>query len=111
MDYTYANAVIIQHCAVMGRLATPARAYQVSAPRPVTRTQTGITVSFIKPRQRRSAYYQITSDNLRYLTIEVGGHVVYDSRHDIPCDMEQWAATNAKWQHNRPLQTVRIPAQ
>src|SRR5262245_32836749 len=106
MSFTYSNAVIIQHCAVMGRLETRVRTYAISDPRPMTRTQTGVNVSFMKPRHRRAAYYRILSDNLRYLTIEVAGQVVYDSRQDIPCDMGEWEATNARFDVARPLRTV-----
>jgi hypothetical protein len=90
----------------MGRLETPVRAYLVEPPRPYAQHRASVSVAFIEPRQSRAAFYRILGDNLRYLTIEVDGQVIYDSRSDVPCDMDHWAATNARFQGNRPMQTI-----
>lgn len=52
-----------------------------------------------KPRQRkvRTACYTIVPDDLRYLTIEVEGVEVYDSRADVPCDMHKYAETQKEF--------------
>jgi hypothetical protein len=88
---TFANAVLVQHCAVSGRLETRVRAYEVIPAPPQS-----VRVVVIEPRKRRRGAYTITADNLRYLTIEVADQVVYDSRGDVPCDMAAWATSQAR---------------
>ncbi|AKV02319.1 hypothetical protein AKJ09_08982 [Labilithrix luteola] len=48
----------------------------------------------------------VTEDNLRYFTIEKNGETVYDSRTDVPCDMEKWAETRAKFEKHPPITIV-----
>jgi hypothetical protein len=69
MDLTYTNALIIQHCAVNGRLEQAVRAYHVGSPRLYTQGRLGLHVTFIPTGKRKMAYYSMTEDNLRYLTI------------------------------------------
>jgi hypothetical protein len=38
----------------------------------------------------------VIPDNLRYLTIERNGMMLYDSREDVPCDMVKWEPTYQK---------------
>ncbi len=69
-----------------------------------------VYVMFIEPKKRRSSYFTITSNNMKYLTIEDGGKVLYDTRRDVPCDMDEWAATNERFKNNRPFTIVRYNA-
>lgn len=105
MDMTYTPALIIQHCALFGRLETPARAYGIS---PVRTGAKGpeVSVRFIPPGKRTAAYYTMRADNLRYLTIEVQGAERYDSRTQVPCDMDSWTQTYAQWKDNPPMRTI-----
>lgn len=52
-----------------------------------------------KVRQRKVEMnsYTIAPDSLHYLTIEVEGVEVYDSRVDVPCDMQMYAATQKEF--------------
>ena len=84
------KATIIQHCAVFGNLKTEVRKYEVSDPKPYAQYLTSIHVSFVKPGKRKWAYFTIVPDDLRYLTVEHNGEVLYDSRTDVPCDMTKW---------------------
>ncbi len=52
-----------------------------------------------KVRQRKveTKSYTIVPNSLSYLAIEVEGVEVYDSRVDVPCDMQQYAATQMEF--------------
>ena len=73
-------------------------------------SSSSVYVMFIEPKKRRSSSFTITSNNMKYLTIEDGGKVLYDTRRDVPCDMEKWAATNERFKNNRPYTIVRYNA-
>jgi hypothetical protein len=91
MSCSGTNATIIQHCATFGNLKTQVRKFYVSDPKPYAQYDAAIDVSFVEGGKRRPAYFTITSDNRRWLTIEADdGRVLYDSRTDVPCDMKKW---------------------
>jgi hypothetical protein len=52
-----------------------------------------------QPHQRTAERSTVTvyDDNHDYLTITAGGRLLYDSRIDIPCDMDEWQATWSKY--------------
>jgi hypothetical protein len=104
---TGGKALIIQHCAVFGRLETPVRKFTVEDVRPYAQSPISVSVVFVKPRERRAYSYTIKPDDSRYLTVEVNGEVVYDSRKDVPCDMEQWAVTRARSAANPAFKAIR----
>ena len=87
------HGVVVQHCAVFGRLETPVGRYRVGRPRTDARHPTSVVVVFLDPRTARRATVTAWTDSRRYLTIETGGRVVYDSRRDVTCDMAAWTAT------------------
>ena len=109
MDFTYTTASIRQYCAMAGTLETPVRTYHIAPPQRYAQPPTSVRVYFLKPRNRSPVSYNMVPDNLRYLTIEVAGQVVYDSRTDVPCDMAKWTATNQEWQDRRPCTIVSRP--
>jgi hypothetical protein len=46
----------------------------------------------------------MTPDDIRYLTlVDDSGTVLYDSRTDVPCDMEKWQKTYAKHAAQNPF--------
>lgn len=85
-------ALIIQHCAVFGRLETRVRWFSVSLG-PYAQYATAASVSFKEPRKKRGANCTVLPENVRYLTIEAEGCVLYDSRWNVPCDMAKWEET------------------
>ena len=99
--------LIVMHCAVSGRLAFLARKYSVGPVRPYAQHPVSVSVWYTPPRARRPTGFTITPDNIRFLTIEVDGRVVYDSRADVPCDREKWEETNARFAERPAIQTVR----
>ena len=92
------RAIIVQHCAVFGRLETPVRSFRVGEACPYAQHPCSITVSFQRPRGRRWSAFRIVPDDIRYLTIEIGGREVYDSREDVPCDMAKWVKTRGRFE-------------
>ena len=74
------HGIVVQHCAVFGRLETPVGRFWVGRPRPDARHPTSVTVVLLDPRTARRATATARTDSLRYLTIETGGRVAYDSR-------------------------------
>ena len=102
LNLRYHSAIIIEHCAVAGRIETPIRAYCVEPPAPYAQHPVAVAVVFIRARKRRANVRYTVPDNLRYMTIEEGGNVVYDSRTDVPCDMDSWH--HAKARHADRLQ-------
>jgi hypothetical protein len=91
-------AVIVQHCAVFGQLETPVRWFKVGKVGPYAQYKQTVTVCFRSVRERNSASYTMKPDNLRYLTVEADGRVLYDSRADVPCDMAHWEKTRAEFE-------------
>jgi hypothetical protein len=91
------RATIVQHCAIDGRRERAVRKFEVEAPRPYAQYTASISVYCVEPRRRRGYFLRFDPDNLRYLTIEVDGKTVFDSRKYVLCDMEKWTATNAEW--------------
>ena len=89
LDFIHTPALIVQHCAVFGRLETPVRAYCIGEPERYAQHPVSVALFFIRPRKRTSASYTLVPDNLRYATVEVDGKVIYDTRKDVPCDMNK----------------------
>jgi len=104
------TAVIVQHCAVMGRMETPVRSFRVGEAEPDAQYPTSVSVWFVEPRKRRRAYVTMRPESIRYLTIESAGRVLYDSRADVPCDMDKWDETNRRFQNNRGFTILKMGA-
>ena len=103
-------AVIVQHCAVDGRMETPVRSFRVGEVPPCAKYPASVRISFVAPRKRGGASFSMEPDNIRYLTIETEGRVLYDSRADVPCDMAKWEETNLRFQNNRGFTTIKMGA-
>jgi hypothetical protein len=93
------TAVVVQHCAVFGRLEHPVRKFHVGDVRPYAQYDRSVCISFVEPRKRNGRYIQMTPDGIRFATIEINGRTVYDSRHDVPMDMGKWRETSARFTH------------
>jgi hypothetical protein len=90
------RALIVQHCAVWGDLPTQVCQFTVRSPEPYAQYPTSVLVLFKEPKRRNSAYFKIYPDSIRNLTIEQDGAVIYDSRSEVPCDMEEWHRSAAR---------------
>ena len=105
-------ATIVSHCAVFGERRTEVRKFTIDEPTPCGQYPVSVTVSYVEQNKRKPWLLQVVPDNLLYVTIERGsGAVIYDSRNDVPCDMEQWKATNEKHAGKRPGVVDQTPLQ
>ena len=103
-------ATLIRHSAVFGVSTTPVRKFTVGkVQQPYAQYDRAVSIDYVQPRKRRDVRETIMSDNLTYIVIESGGHVVYDSRTDVPCDMDKWEQTNSKFDENRPGRIISHP--
>jgi hypothetical protein len=89
-------ATIIQHCAVFGRLTTEVRWLGVGEVKPYAQYSHAVAILYKRPRKKLKYYVQAFNDDLRYITIEAGGNVLYDSRKGVPCDMDKWNEARAE---------------
>jgi len=94
---TGAQALIVQHHAVFGRLARSVTSFTVGTVEPRADDTRAVTVSFEEPRKQMRSSVRMVADDTRYLTVEVAGTLVYDSRQDVPCDMTRWQETKLKF--------------
>jgi hypothetical protein len=62
------------------------------------RTAIGATaVNIAKPTNLGVPINHAFLDNIRYITIELNGLTLYDTRDDVPCDMDKWRETRARF--------------
>lgn len=85
--------LVVVHCAMFGRVERQVKSYKVGPPVPFTNYPIGLIVTFTEPRAKTDGAYTIVPGNTRYVTVEDRGRVLYDSRTQIPCDMEAWRRT------------------
>jgi hypothetical protein len=111
IPFTFREALIVQHCAVIGRLEQLVRAYHIGEVERYAQYPVSVRVAFLAPRKRRAASFRVVPDNIRYLTVEGDGHVIYDSRADVPCDMTAWNATDQKFRERGRLARERYVPQ
>jgi hypothetical protein len=92
------NTTVILHCAGSGQKRTIVKKYIVYEPRPSLLDAVVVDIEYIEPRKRKWEYRTIMPDNFRFVTIEADSQIVYDSRLDVPCDMELWLEAFGKCQ-------------
>jgi hypothetical protein len=114
-------ATITTHHSVCGIIGMPfddtfpVSKFSVSDVRPYAQYERSVSISFTRPRKRRSEFLPVFGD-LTYVTIDAGGRTIYDSRDDVPIDMDKWEATRAEHQRQdrdyhdmfRPTSASRI---
>jgi len=95
MEYS-GEATIIIHNAIYGRQEQAVSWFKVSDVRPEF-GQPEVDIVFCRRGKLGRSHSTVRSaGNHRYLTIEAGGRVLYDSRTDVPCDMAVWEAVRAR---------------
>lgn len=76
----------------------PVRRLSIGQPRPYAQHPVAVQISFTEPGRRTSSGCTVVPDSLGYYTIEDdNGRVFYDSRQDVPCDMEKFEATRQRF--------------
>jgi hypothetical protein len=95
-------AVLTIHSAVFGRRGNEIQWFRVGEVKPYAQHERTVDVVFRErpqPNSRRKqqrAFTTVVPNNIRYLTVEAEGRVIYDSREDVPCDMGRWNEVAAK---------------
>jgi hypothetical protein len=107
MRITGGSALLIRHCAIEGTITTPIREYGIGSVEPHAQYPVSVAVSFIEHGKRASRYITIIPNNLRYLIIEDGDKLLYDSRIEIPCDMVEFQATKTRFKPSISIRHVR----
>lgn len=74
------------------------------------RTAIGATaVNIAKPTNLGVPMIHAFLDNIRYITIELNGLTLYDTRDDVPCDMDKWRETRARFPARWPVVRLKSP--
>jgi hypothetical protein len=74
------------------------------------RTAIGATaVNIAKPTNLGVPMIHAFLDNIRYITIELNGLTLYDTRDDVPCDMDKWRETRARFPARWPVVRLKRP--
>jgi hypothetical protein len=68
--------------------AQPILSWEVSPPKPYDEYPIIVTIGIVELHNSRKSSYLVAQDNLTYATIERDGQVLYDSRTEVPCDMD-----------------------
>jgi hypothetical protein len=77
----------------------PAREFSVTERRPYAQYNRALSVYWVEPRKRNGQSITISPlANHTYAVVEVDGEYVYDSRADIPIDMNKFRATRARFE-------------
>jgi hypothetical protein len=92
-------------CVMSPHHARPIRAFSVSSVKPEAQYDQSVTITWTAPRKRKSLAMGFYPTNGQYATVEVGGNVVYDTRADIPCNMELFNSSRARFDStfNEPI--------
>jgi hypothetical protein len=107
------KAIIVAHhsvecCAMNGQgqfnRSQPVRRFRVGKPEPYAQYKQSVSISFQEPRKRNWQGYRVYTNNLTYYTIHNETGIIYDSRQDVPVDMEEFEATKRRdvqqWRDN-----------
>jgi hypothetical protein len=86
-------------CVMIAYYTESARKFSITETRPYAQYLRALNVNWTEPRKRNGKYktYRplIVSDG--YAVIEVDGKIVYDTRADMPIDMDKFRAIRARF--------------
>jgi len=100
------NLMLVEHTSVIGIVDRSRGIPPAAQQRPIReirvseRVQHGnsVVLSYTEPKKRVSRSVRVSPDNITYYTVEENGRTLYDTRDDVPCDMEQWQQTRARFE-------------
>ena len=87
------DAIVYFHSSVFGVSQKPVRKFTVGKPKPYAQYPVSVNVSFVEPKKRSWLYVTATPNSPQFVTVEADGKTVYDSRQDVPIDMDHWHDT------------------
>lgn len=82
------DATIVTHLAKGDGRSKFAREYELLPPRAYSSVPIAVVMRYKQPRQRDYRYEYIIPSGYLYFTIERDGEEIYDSRDEVPCDMD-----------------------
>jgi hypothetical protein len=94
------NAVLhFYGCVMIANYTYQVRTFSVTETRPWAQYNRAVSVSWVEPRKRHgvSKRFAPLSVSDGYAVIEVDGEYIYDSRADIPMDMDAFRATRRRF--------------
>ena len=88
------NATLVTYSAVFGQKEEQLRKFEVGEIEKYAQYDVSITIRGLNPGKRKWWCILLVPDDTKYAIIYDQKNVaVYDSREDVPCDMEKWKAT------------------
>lgn len=108
-------AVLVVHSVLWGRMEVAVDKFFVASPKPYDPYDKAVGIVFKESHKKAKLITLVIPENDRFVTIEIEGRVVYDSRLDIPVDMEefhkaerQFAADAASWSPISPREIAEL---
>jgi hypothetical protein len=101
------RATVVLHDAAYGMSKVPVRSWTVGDPVPVPSGGDAVCIRYVAAVGRPPWFFWMLPDNLLYLTVEQDGRVVYDSRADVPCDMDRHTEERGRYEPLRSRPTDR----
>ncbi len=86
------QATITRHSAVGYGFSRGVREFKVHDPEPHAQYSVSVSIEYKMPRKRTRQWMRAVPEDISFITIEVDGQTVYDSRSDVPCDMDEYQA-------------------
>ena len=94
------NATYVWHNAHFGLMKAEAYKLEVSNVAPFDGYDKTVWISTQRKKGRKWGPNIVRPINIHFATIERDGQIIYDSRWDVPCDMNVWEGERKKHEHN-----------
>jgi hypothetical protein len=91
---------ITTHHAFGGDAVREVRMFRIGEPVRYAQYDRSVSIDYVLPRKRNWGSIRAVPNNLVYYTIEAAGFT-YDSRSDVPCDMDAFHASRERFQAQR----------
>ena len=89
------DSIIVKHSVKEGTREIFVRTYEMLISQSIGHYEMVLVLRHKAPRERHWRYMYAIPCGYAYLTVEKEGKIVYDSRSEIPCNMEQFKALHA----------------
>ena len=103
-----AQATIHYLDAVMGDRSHYVRRWWVTEPAPYAQYPVAVRLHWLAPRKRTSRSTVIHPETRYILVTTADGGTVYDSRDDVPCDMDEFNATRQQFADRAAVRITHI---
>lgn len=91
------HAKLVTYSAVFGRKEQQLRKFEIGEVEKYAQYDASVAIKGLSPGKRKWWFLQIVPNNLMYAVIyDRNNAPLYDSRGDVPCDMEKWSAAKAE---------------